>query len=452
MTARRLAESPAAPFPPALGRGGNMSGTERAEIADAKAVLPGGVLGGNALPEDLRFVYSHGAGPRFWDVSGNEYIDYVLGSGTLFLGHAHPHIAAAIATQASRGMHMFAYLNELAVVFARRLQPILPCAERIRFTTSGSESTFHAIRLARGFTGKSKVLKFEGAYHGTHDYAQLSTAPKTLANFPTPVPDTAGIPREVQDLMLVAPYNDIDTFASLIAEHAHELAAVIVEPIQRILSPKPGFLEAVRELTAKHNVVMILDEVVTGFRYALGGAQAYFGITPDLATYGKIIGGGLPVGAVAGRADIMDQADPGKKGAPDYVYQNGTLQGHMLGSAAGLATLDVLEQPGVYESVFAMADKLRAGLQEVYDRHGMGLIVFGEGPMWHAIFSDKVPQSYRDIAATDTRRLAAFECEMFRQGVFLLPNNRRFISITHTDADLEATFAAADRACRVFKN
>ncbi|GGF50237.1 aspartate aminotransferase family protein [Azorhizobium oxalatiphilum] len=436
----------------ALGRGGNMAPVERDEIADAKALLPGGVLGGNALPEDLRFVYSHGAGPRFWDASGNEYIDYVLGSGTLFLGHAPQAIAKAVADQAARGLHFFAYLNEPAVVLARRLQPLLPCAERIRFTTSGSESTFHAIRLARGFTGKSKILKFEGAYHGTHDYAQLSTSPKTLANFPSPVPDTAGIPREVQDLMLVAPYNDIDTFASLIAEHAHELAAVIVEPIQRIISPVPGFLEAVRELTAKHGVVMILDEVVTGFRYALGGAQEYFGITPDLATYGKIIGGGLPVGAVAGRADIMDQADPGKKGTPAYVYQNGTLQGHMLGSAAGLATLDVLEQPGVYTNVFAMADKLRAGLQEVFDRHDMGITVFGEGPMWHALFSDKVPQNYRDTAATDLKKLAAFECEMFRNGIFLLPNNRRFISITHTDAELEQTFAAADRACRTFKN
>lgn len=442
---------PASSATAAIGRHGNLSEVERGEIADAKKMLPGGVLGGNALPEDLRFVFSHGSGGRFSDTSGNEYIDYVLGSGTLFLGHAHPAIAKAIADQASRGMHFFAYLNEPAVELTRRVVPHLRCAERIRYTTSGSESTFHAIRLARGFTGKQKVLKFEGAYHGTHDYAQLSTAPKQLANFPVGVPDTAGIPDAVRDLMLVAPYNDVDTLASILAEHGDEIAAVIVEPIQRIISPKPGFLQAVRELTAKHKVVMILDEVVTGFRYGIGGAQAYFDVTPDLATYGKIIGGGLPVGAVAGRAEIMDQADPGKKGTEGYVYQNGTLQGHMLGCAAALATLDVLEQPDVYANVFAMADKLRSGLQQVFDKNEMGMLVFGEGPMWHALFTNRAPENYRDILATDLKKLVALEAELFRQGVFVLPNNRRFISITHTDRDLEATFEAADRACKVLK-
>jgi glutamate-1-semialdehyde 2,1-aminomutase len=434
-----------------IGRRGNLSEIERGEIADAKKMLPGGVLGGNALPEDLRFVFSHGQGSRFSDTSGNEYIDYVLGSGTLFLGHAHPAIAKAVADQASRGLHFFAYLNQPAIELTRRVTPYLRCAERIRFTTSGSESTFHAIRLARGFTGKQKLLKFEGAYHGTHDYAQLSTAPKQLANFPVGVPDTAGIPDAVRDLMLVAPYNDVDTLASIFAEHGDEIAAVIVEPIQRIISPKPGFLQAVRELASRYKAVMILDEVVTGLRYGIGGAQEYFDITPDLATYGKIIGGGLPVGAVAGRADIMDQADPGKKGTEGYVYQNGTLQGHMLGCAAALATLDVLEQPDLYKNVFAMADRLRAGLQRVFDQHEMGLLVIGEGPMWHALFADRAPENYRDILATDLKKLVAFEAELFRQGIFVLPNNRRFISIMHTDRDLEATFEAADRACAVFK-
>ena len=207
-----------------------------------------------------------------------------------------------------------------------------------------------------------------------------------------------------------------------------------------------------RELTAKHGVVMILDEVVTGFRYGIGGAQAYFNVVPDLATYGKIIGGGLPVGAVAGRADILDQADPGKKGQPGFVYQNGTLQGNPLGSAAGLAVLDVLEQPGVYERVFAMADKLRAGMQEVADRNAMGLTVFGEGPMWHFLFADKPPVNYADILRSDLKRQVALEVEMLRQGVFVLPNNRRFISITHTDDDLAQTFAAFDRACLNFKS
>jgi glutamate-1-semialdehyde 2,1-aminomutase len=294
------------------------------------------------------------------------------------------------------------------------------------------------------------VLKFEGAYHGVHDYAQLSTAPRQTSNYPSPLPDTAGIPEAVRELMLVAPYNDPETLASILAEHGHDIAAVIVEPIQRIISPRPGFLQAVRELTEKHGIVMILDEVVTGLRYGLGGAQHYFGIVPDLATYGKIIGGGLPVGAVAGRADIMDQADPAKKGQAGYVYQNGTLQGHPLGCAAGLATLDVLEAPGVYDRVFAQADKLRAGLQRVFDRRDMGILVFGEGPMWHMLFTDKVPQCWGDILASDLRKQAAMEIELLRAGLFVLPQNRRFISIRHTDDDLDATFEAADRACRAF--
>jgi glutamate-1-semialdehyde 2,1-aminomutase len=251
--------------------------------------------------------------------------------------------------------------------------------------------------------------------------------------------------------MLVAPYNDPETLASILAEHGKDIAAVIIEPIQRIISPKPGFLQAVRDLTKQHGIVMILDEVVTGFRYGLGGAQEYFNITPDLATYGKILGGGLPMGAVAGRADIMDQANPSNKGKPDYVYQNGTLQGHMLGCVAALATLDILEEKGVYDRVFAMADKLRAGLQKVFDANQMGILVFGEGPMWHMLFSDKVPQNWRDIIATDTKKMAEFEGEMIRQGLFVLPGNRRFISIRHTDADLAETFAAADRACKAFR-
>ncbi len=434
-----------------IGRHGHTSSAEQAYFADAECLLPGGALGGNALPQDTRFVFDHGAGSRFWDVSGNEYIDYVLASGALFLGHAHPAIQEAIKNQVSRGTHTFAYLNDVAIQLSRRVMPHMRCAERIRFTTAGSDSTFHAIRLSRAHTGRDKVLKFEGAYHGVHDYAQLSTAPRSLLPFPTPLVDTAGVPESVQQLMLVAPFNDVDALAAILADHGHEIAAVIVEPIQRILAPLPGFLQAVRELTAKYGIVMILDEVVTGFRYGIGGAQSYFDIVPDLATYGKIIGGGLPVGAVAGRAEIMDQANPSNKGKPDYVYQNGTLQGHMLGCAASLATMDVLERPGVYEQVFAMADRLRHGLREIFNEHEMGILTFGEGPMWHMLFTEEEPRNWRDVLRTDLKKMNAFETELLRQGLFILPGNRRFISICHDQNDLESTFEAARQACRAFK-
>lgn len=429
-----------------------LSQKESVLFHDAEKLFPGGALGGNALHPDARFVFSHGDGSRFWDVSGNEYIDYVLGSGTFFIGHAHPTVRAALAEQLSSGTQFFAYLNAVAIEYARRLKPHIRCAERLRFTTSGSDSTFHAIRMARAFTGRSKILKFEGAYHGVHDYAQLSTAPRQTSNYPSPKPDTAGIPSVVQDLMLVAPYNDPETLSDILKEHGETIAAIIIEPIQRILFPKPGFLEAVRTLCDQYGIIMILDEVVTGLRYGLGGAQEYLDITPDLATYGKIVGGGLPVGVVAGRADLLDQANPSDKGKDGYVYQNGTLQGHMLGCAAGLATLDILESPGVYDRVFTMADRLREGLQAVFDRNNMGLLVFGQGPMWHMLFTDEEPQNWRDVISAANPKMALLESEFLKNGLFVLPGNRRFISIRHSEEDLEATFEIAERVCRKLKD
>jgi len=436
---------------PQIGRYGRTSDNESREFAVAKRLLPGGVLGGNALPSDNRFIFSHGSGSRFWDVSGNCYIDYVLGSGALVLGHAVPEIQRAVAEQAGRGTHSFAFLNEPAIQYAERIAPHIRCAERLRFTTSGGEATFHAMRLARAFTGKNKILKFEGAYHGSHDYAQLSTTPKKLVDFPTPQADTAGIPKVVQQLTLVAPFNDLDTLQRIMAEHHEDLAAVIIEPIQRIIHPLPGFLAGVRELTRRYRVLLILDEVVTGFRYGLGGAQQYFDILPDLATYGKIVGGGLPVGAIAGRADVMDQADPSKKGDPAYVYQNGTLQGHPLGCAAGLASLTLLEEPGFYDRLFGIADNLRERLRSTFSRHGMKVTVFGEGPMWHFLFCDKAPTNYREILATDQKQQVAFDNELLRMGVFVLPGNRRFVSIKHSDDDIELTVEIFDRVCRQLK-
>lgn len=428
-----------------------LSDEEARQFAKAEQLFPGGTLGGNALAADARFVFQRGDGSRFWDTSGNQYIDYVLSSGVFFLGHAHPQVRQAITQQLADGTQFFAYLNSKAIEFADRMKPNIACAGKLRLTTSGSDSTFHAIRLARGHTGRTKVLKFEGAYHGTHDYAQFGTAPRRTVNFPDSIPDTAGIPEPVKNLMLLAPFNDVDALAGILKEHGKDIAAIIIEPIQRIIFPKPGFLEAVRDLCTQYGIVMILDEVVTGLRYGLGGAQAYFDITPDLATYGKIIGGGLPVGAVAGRDDIMDQANPSNKGQPDYVYQNGTLQGHMLGCVAGLASLDVLEEPGVYDRVFAMAAKLREGLQDVFDRHNMGILVFGEGPMWHMLFTDKVPQNWRDVMSADGKKMAAMEAEFLKHGLFFLPGNRRFISIRHTEDDLAATFEIADRVCQSMK-
>ncbi len=435
-----------------LGRQGRCTETEQADFAAAKTLLPGGALGGNQFAEDAKFVFARAAGARFWDVSGNEYVDYCLGSGSMVLGHAHESARRAIIEQVAKGTHYFAYLNEPALELAKIVARHVPCVEKMRFTVSGSEATFHAIRLARGFTGREKIVKFEGAYHGNHDYAQISTAPKRESNFPVGIPDTAGIPQGARDTVLIARYNDLDCVRQLARDNAGELAAIIVEPIQRIISPKPGFLEGLRKIADEFGCVLIFDEIVTGWRLALGGAQEYFGVTPDLASFGKILGGGLPVAGIGGRADIMDLCDPTNKGQPGFVYQNGTLNGNPLGMAAAVATLTELERPGTYAQLFDKAEALRQGLRRIIARHGIDAVIVGQGPLWHLLFgASGEPTDYRDIQRADGKKLLAFDMELMRQGFFVLPGNRRFISLAHTDRDLEDSFAAFDAACRKLK-
>ena len=439
-----------AAHPPSIGRHGRFSDAERNHLADAEAVLPGGVMGATRLPDDIALVFSHGKGARFWDTSGNEYIDYCLGSGPLILGHAHGAVVGAVTAQAARGTHFFSMLNDQAILLARRIGDLVPCADRVRFVSSGSEATFNAMRLARAFTGRSRVLKFEGAYHGHHDYAALSTYPGRAVNYPTALPDSAGIPAGVQDLTLIAPYNDLGAARSIVDDHADEIAAIIVEPVQRIIPPAEGFLEGLRSLCSERGVLLIFDEVVTGFRLGLGGAQTYYGVTPDLCTLGKIVGGGTPLGAIAGRGDVMDQCDPRHKGGDGYVYQNGTLNGNPLSAAVALATLDELAKPGVYERLFEHGESLCAAISEVLERHSMPAVCFGTGPMWHILFTDRRPRSHRDVMASDSAALARFDHELIRQGLFVLPGTRRFISTEHGDAEIEDTAAAVDRACRRF--
>ena len=450
MTPAETTTNPLAPRTP-LGRGGRTSDDEAALLDAACDLLPGGALGGNALPDDVRFVFSHGRGARFWDTSGNEYVDYCLGSGPLVLGHAHPAVVEAAARQAARGTHFFAYLNDMGLDLARRVVDLVPCAERVRFTTSGSEATFQAMRLARAFTGRSKVLKFEGAYHGNHDYAQLSTTPKRPVNYPTPLPDTAGIPEAVRDLTLVAPYNDLAAVRSLVAAHAAEIACIIVEPVQRIIAPAPGFLAGLRNVADEYGIVLVFDEVVTGFRMGLSGAQGFYGVVPDLCTLGKIVGGGAPVGAIAGRADLMDQCDPRRKGEDAFVYQNGTLNANPLSSAIAVATLRELQKPGVYDSLFAKAQALREAVSEVLRRNAMPAICFGTGPMWHILFTDREPRNHRDVMAADAGSLMRFDHQLIREGIFVLPGTRRFISLAHEARDIDDTCAAVDAACRRFQ-
>lgn len=416
--------------------------------AIAEACLPGGGLGGYALPEDVRFVIHHGEGSRLQDVRGRWYIDYVGGAGALILGHAHPALVEAAQEHVARGLHFFGTLNEPAILLARELVEAIPCADRIAYATTGSEATFYAMRMARAFTGRDRILKFEGAYHGNHDYSNFSVTPSALSNYPVGRPDSGGIPGPVQPTVLVAPYNDLEAVERIVKEHRADLAAIIVEPVQRIIFPLPDFLPGLRRICDENDVLLIFDEVVTGFRLAYGGAQEYFGVIPDLASYGKIVGGGGPLSCVAGRDDIIGLADPHHKGKPDYAYLNGTLHGNPIAAAAGLASLRELRKPGMYDSLHGRAQELCRTFQEVLDRHNLPAIAAGRASLWQILFIGKPPVNHADVMRSDGPSTRALDIACMKEGLYVLPNVRRFVSVVHSDEDFEETVRALDAACR----
>src|SRR5262247_2102003 len=285
------------------------SPTHQALLATAQRVLPGGSNGNVFLPPEQAFVIAAGQGTRVYDVEGHCWIDYLLGSGPMILGHAHPEVVAAVQEQLTKGSTFF-YLHEKAIRLADTIVDAMPCAEQVRFTSSGSEATFFALRVARAFRGREKILKFEGGFHGTHDYSLMSVGPHAPKAYPAPTPDSAGIPHAIQEHVLIAPFNDLAETEAILAAHHGDLAAVIMEPFQRLIPPDKQFLHGVREITRRFGVPLIFDEIVTGFRFAYGGAQEYYGVVPDLAALGKIVGGGFPLAAVVGREEIMKNFDP----------------------------------------------------------------------------------------------------------------------------------------------
>lgn len=416
--------------------------------AQAERLLPGAGLGGYSLPDDARFIVERGTGGRLVSVDGREYVDYVCGAGATIIGHDHPDVIEAVKAKAGTGLHFFGTLNHSAIELAELMVEMIPGAEQMIFTTTGSEATSYAMRIARASTGRQKILKFEGAYHGNHDYASFSQFPTRPANYPAATSDIGGVPTALEDTMLVAPYNSLDTVESILAEHAQDIAAIIVEPVQRIMFPEAGFLEGLRSLADKHGCVLIFDEVVTGFRLAAGGAQEYFGVTPDLATYGKIVGGGGPIGAVAGKAALIDACNPNRKGRPDYAYINGTLHGNPLGAVAGIATLKILNQPGFFKEFHDRADRYRAALQGVIDSHGLPALVAGQASFWQFLFTEREPRNQMEVLATDLKRSGALDLTLLRSGIYVLPNVRRFFSAAHTEADLELTLEALHTACK----
>ena len=413
-------------------------------IARAARVLPGGVLGGHRSGPGLEFVVRDARGPHLWDADGKRYIDYLLGSGPMLLGHAHPAVVEAVQRQAAHGT-TFMLLNEPIIALAEEIVRAVPAAEQVRFMSSGSEATFFALRVARAFRRRDKIMKFEGGFHGTHDYALMSTTPRSPKAFPAAMADSAGIPHAIAEEVLIAPYNDLATTEALIATHHNDLAAVIVEPYQRVIVPQPGFLTGLRAVTRRYGVPLVFDEIVTGFRLAYGGAQAYYDVVPDVAAFGKVLAGGFPLAAVAGRAEIMHHFDAALEGSPDYVWQAGTLNGNPVAAVAGLATLGELRRPGAYETLFATGTRLRDGLAALARKHGMPAQVSGEPPVFDIIFTDSPVVDYRATLTADRRRIALFNEECLRRGV-VKAVNKIYVSLAHSPADIDETLGVFDAA------
>ena len=402
----------------------------------AQRVLPAGTFGN--FPGDI--VIREGKGGRVWDERGKEYVDYLLGSGPMLVGHCHPEVNAAAQAQIEKGTTFFAN-NRLGIELAAAIVDAVPCAEQVRFVSSGTEADLYAMRAARAFTRRDKILKFEGGYHGMSDYSLMSLAPKRSGNFPLPVPDSAGIPKSVREDMIVAPFNDADAVAALVREHRSDLAGVIVEPFQRIIPPSPGFLQKLRDITAEHGVPLIFDEVVTGFRLAYGGAQEYYGVTPDLCTLGKVIGGGFPLAAIAGKADSMAHFDKSKVGDENYLVQIGTLSGNPVAAAAGLATMAILKRPGAYERIHGTGRELMAALGGLLRQAGIPAQISGEPPLFDVVFCDEPVRDYRGTLRGDAELMRRFNALLRERGI-LKGESKYYISLAHTAEDVAFTIDA----------
>jgi glutamate-1-semialdehyde 2,1-aminomutase len=421
--------------------------TERSAqlFAEAQQLLPGGVdspvrafKGVGGTP---RFI-AGGKGATVWDADGNRYIDYLASWGPLIAGHAHPGVVAAIQEAATRGTS-YGAPTEAEIELARLVKSAFPTIELVRFVSSGTEATMTALRLARAFTGREKILKFDGGYHGHADalLVQAGSGPLTLG-----LPDSQGVPVAAAAQTLSVPYNDLHAVRAAFEAHPGEIAAVIVEPVagnMGVIPPDAGFLEHLRQMTRHDGALLIFDEVITGFRIARGGAQEKYRVTPDLTCLGKIVGGGLPVGAYGGRRAIMELIAP-----LGPVYQAGTLSGNPLAMAAGIATLRLLSEPGVYDHLDRLAARLADGLAAAASSAGVTYTANRVGSMLTGFFCSAPVIDYATAKRADTKRYAAFFHAMLDRGVYLAPSQFEagFVSLAHTESDIDATIAAAHDA------
>ena len=428
-----------------------MACTERIEQMNQKELLEkadqylvGGTLGAFFLPPDMAMVFSHGQGTKLYDGDGKAYIDFLLGSGPLILGHCHPAVVEAVQDQANKGSTCF-MLNEPAIRLAERVVDASPCGEKVRFVCTGTDAVLYATRMARAFTGRDKILKFEGGWHGVSDFALHSSKPPEPSDYPHALPDGAGIPKSISSEVLVTPFNDVEKATGVIEQFRDQLAAVVVEPLQRCIRPRPGFLEAVREITRKYGIIFIFDEVVTGFRLAWGGAAERYGVVPDLAAYGKTITGGYPIAAICGRADVMETVNPRKDASdPQKALVTGTFNGYPFAAAAGLATLNELGKDGTYARLYEMGDRIIREIEAMGKEFSIPLKVGGEGPVLQVLFTgDKEIVNYPSMLYADKAKAQRFGIEMIKRGLFVSPFEKIYLSIVHSDEDIDRLLEAA---------
>jgi glutamate-1-semialdehyde 2,1-aminomutase len=402
-------------------------------LSAARAVFPSGVVTRfDRWAADPPLVVDHAEGAHLVDVSGRIYIDCVLSVGAILLGHADRHVAAALTHQAARGTSYY-MRNTACINYARKIVEATPCAEQVRFAPSGSEANMYACRLAVTVTGRPHLLKFEGAYHGALDRLMVSVEPSDKTALPTGEFGSAGLHDSILQTTLIAPYNDMVTTREIVTKHASTLAAIIVEPFQRDYPPGPGFLEGLRELADEAGILLIFDEVVSGFRFGWHSAQGYFDVTPDLATFGKAVGGGLPVGVVAGPAEIMSTLER----SDADVWASSTMVGNPLTAASGLAALEVLERPNTYERLFAAGDRVRRDLARAFARVDLPVVITGIGPLFRVHFTDQPVTDYRSWRRADNNRHLQFVAECRCRGLLLSHTGKSFLSLAHDAAVLD---------------
>jgi glutamate-1-semialdehyde 2,1-aminomutase len=410
--------------------------------------IPGDIVAGTTVaPEDREFTIDGGRGVYVTDTRGTEYLDYKLGSGPMIVGHAHPEVVAAVQSRVEEGTTFYAP-NQLAHDFAERIVDAVPCAESLKFVSTGTEATYLAMRLMRAHTGRDKILTFEGSYHGWHDHALVGSqrGGDRIAGPETTV-DTAGAAPGARDGIVKAPFNDLARTAEVVEDHADDLAGVFTEPMMRSVTPADGFLAGLRELCDEFGLVLGFDEVVTGFRLAWGGAQEHYGVEPDLATYGKIIGGGTPVGAVAGRRSILEAMHPDVPHPEGGVETGGTLNGNPLGMAAGMATLDILDREDVYDDLYAYGDRLQRLFADVLDDSPFPGMAIGEGPVVdYAITDADALTDWETALACDGETKTAIDRALFDQGILKSTGGKMYLSTEHGDEEFERTAEAFETA------